>query len=146
MLTDLHHLALVTEDIDETATEFEDQFGMSCVYRQTTDAWSLESAVYRAGDTILELMEPVGGEGWAHDHLEENGPGFFHLAYEVDDIRAAMAELESRGIGVVDDEPRLSGMNEAWEVVNLDEDDTLVPTQIVQDDRADRFDFSGGYA
>lgn len=142
MITDLHHLAFISDDIDETAAEFEDQYGMECVFRKSTEEWELESAVYRAGGTIIELMEPLGSTGWAAEHLEKNGPGFFHLAYEVDDIRTAMTELEAGGIRVEDDEPRLSGMNDAWEVVNLDERDTLVPTQIVQDDRTDRFDFS----
>lgn len=141
MITGVHHIAFVVDDLEETADSFEYMYDMEPVFEGGSDDWNVAYRLYRAGEAIVELVTPTG-EGWFQDYLDEEGEGFFHVAYAVEDIRAAMAELERRGIRLKDDEPRISGANAAWEVTTVDERDTLIPTQIVQDDRDDRFDFS----
>ncbi len=141
MFTDVHHVAFVVDDLATAADEYEAAFDLTPVYEGGSDDWNVAYRLYRGGNAILEIVTPVG-PGWFQDHLDADGPGFFHVAYEVDDIRSAMTTLETRGIRLEHDEPQASGANAAWEVVTLDERDTLIPTQIVQDDREDRFDFT----
>ena len=42
----------------------------------------------------------------AHDVLEEHGPGIQHVAFEVADLEAALAELAERGVTPVGEAPR----------------------------------------
>jgi len=131
MFTKIHHIAFVVADIEDAMQRFEDNYDMTLVNRdEVTGAFSMDVALYNAGDNIVELIEPLGDSGWTYDVLQEQGEGWFHIAFEVDDIRESMAELESRGIRVKDDEPQ-EGYD--WEVVTLDERDTLVPMQIVEE-------------
>lgn len=131
MFTKIHHIAFVVADIEDAMERFEDNYDMTLVNRdEVTGAFSMDVALYNAGDNIVELIEPLGEEGWTYDVLQENGEGWFHIAFEVDDIRESMTELESRGIRVKDDEPQ-EGYD--WEVVTLDERDTIVPMQIVEE-------------
>jgi methylmalonyl-CoA epimerase len=131
MFKGIHHLAFVVEDIEQSMERFEDNFDMELVSRdQISGAFSMDVALYHAGDNIVELIEPTTDEGWTYEYLQENGEGFFHVAFEVDDIRESMEELERRGIRVEDDEPQ---QGYAWEVVTLNEEDTIVPMQIVEE-------------
>lgn len=131
MFTKIHHIAFVVEDIENSMERFETNYDMELVSRdQLSGAFSMDVALYNAGENIVELIEPLEDEGWTYEYLQENGEGWFHIAFEVEDIRESMRELEERGIRVEDDEPQ-EGYD--WEVVTLDERDTLVPMQIVEE-------------
>lgn len=135
MFDKIHHLAFVVEDIESSMTSFEENYGMELLTRgQMTAQYripqEIDVALYQAGDNIVELIEPLDEAGWTYEYLQENGEGWFHVAFAVDDIREGMAELESRGIRVWDDEPS-EGF--AWTVVTLHPDDTLVPMQLVEE-------------
>ena len=131
MFTKIHHIAFVVSDIEESMQRFEDNYDMELVSRdEITGAFAMDVALYHAGDNIVELIQPLTDDGWTAQYLRENGEGWFHIAFEVEDIRESMAELEDRGIRVTDDEPR-EGF--AWKVVTLDKRDTIVPMQIVEE-------------
>lgn len=130
MFRKIHHIAFVVEDLDDAMDRFEANYDMQLESRnELTGDFSMDVALYNAGDNIVELITPLDEGSWTYEYLQENGEGWFHIAFEVDDIRESMAELESRGIRIKDDEPQ-DGYN--WEVVTLDERDTLVPMQIVE--------------
>jgi methylmalonyl-CoA epimerase len=38
--------------------------------------------------------------------LAERGEGFHHVAYQVDDLHRALAELKENGVELIDEEPR----------------------------------------
>jgi len=135
MFNKIHHIAFVVEDIESSMTSFEENYGMELLTRGEMTAQyqipqEIDVALYQAGDNIVELIEPLSEEGWTYDVLQENGDGWFHIAFAVDDIREGMAELESRGIRVWDDEP---SQGFAWKVVTLEPEDTLVPMQLVEE-------------
>ncbi|HZQ82363.1 MAG TPA: VOC family protein, partial [Gaiellaceae bacterium] len=54
----------------------------------------------------VELLAPLADDTPVGRFLASRGPGMHHVAYAVDDIRAALAELKGRGVQLVDDEPR----------------------------------------
>ena len=41
--------------------------------------------------------------------LERRGPGLHHIAYEVDDLEGALAELKAKGVRLIDEAPRRGG-------------------------------------
>ena len=85
------------------------------------------------GESRVELLAPLGAETPVGKFLAKRGPGMHHVAYEVDDVRASLAELEAAGAELIDAEPRrgLFGLQVAFvhpdavhgvlsEVVSLD--------------------------
>lgn len=130
MFRRVHHIAFVVGDLDAAARRFEDQFGMDRVTRdEMSGDFELELALYRLGDTIVELITPTVERGWVYEFWSQHGDGFFHIAFEVADIHRSMAALTAAGIRVKDDEPQ-EGFD--WLVATMDERDTLVPMQIVE--------------
>ena len=54
----------------------------------------------------MELIRPLKETGDNADWLARNGPGIQHVAFEVDDLEAALVELGGRGVRVLGDAPR----------------------------------------
>jgi methylmalonyl-CoA/ethylmalonyl-CoA epimerase len=59
------------------------------------------------GDTHVELLEPLGPETSVGKFLAKRGPGMHHIAVEVKDIRASLAELKNKGLRLIDETPRV---------------------------------------
>lgn len=134
MFNEIHHTAFVVKDIEPSMTKFEENYKMELLTRGEMTAQyqvpqEIDVALYQAGNNIIELIEPLSEEGWTHEVLREQGEGWFHIAFAVDDISKQMAELESRGIRVWDDKP---SQGFAWKVVTLEPEDTIVPMQLVE--------------
>ena len=58
------------------------------------------------GDTHVELLEPLGPETSVGKFLAKRGPGIHHIAIEVADIHASLAELKNKGARLIDETPR----------------------------------------
>jgi catechol 2,3-dioxygenase-like lactoylglutathione lyase family enzyme len=60
-------------------------------YRGGTASCAMELAFGRSGNTQIELIQPVRGEGIHVEFLASNGPGLHHLGFLVDDVPAVVA-------------------------------------------------------
>ena len=78
-------------------------------------------ARFRVGELWLILVQPTGEEGVPAQFLKEHGEGFFLMSCQVEDIRKAADLASSRGIRVLDKNPR-QGL-EDWQVMDLSSDD-----------------------
>jgi methylmalonyl-CoA/ethylmalonyl-CoA epimerase len=133
MFQRVHHLAFLVGDLDAAAEQFETGSGLDpLVRREMTGDFELEVILYPVGESLVELITPTTESGWVYDTWQATGDGFFHVAFEVDDVEASMRELESRGVDFQDVAPR-EGFD--WIVATLDDADTLVPMQLVEDPR-----------
>ncbi len=66
-------------------------------------------AFLQAGDTLVELIEPLrDASPWAAA-LRDRGEGAHHVALEVADIRAAIAALTASGVRLLDAPRRAAG-------------------------------------
>ena len=62
-----------------------------------------------AGVTYLQTLEATG-PGVVENFVERRGSALHHIAFEVADIDAAVAELTSKGVSMVDSQARNGGM------------------------------------
>ena len=60
----------------------------------------------RIGMGHIELLAALGPETPVGRFLARRGPGMHHIAYEVDDLTAELARLQSEGVRLVDERPR----------------------------------------
>jgi methylmalonyl-CoA epimerase len=58
------------------------------------------------GDSRFELLAPTGADTPVGRFLASRGPGMHHVAFEVDDVRAALSSLASEGVELIDAAPR----------------------------------------
>jgi len=53
------------------------------------------------GGGSLELIEPLGGDGFVHRFLAEGGPGIHHVTFKVPSLDEVCARAEEAGYGIV---------------------------------------------
>jgi methylmalonyl-CoA epimerase len=102
----VHHVGIAVADLDEAIETYTSLFGAEIELRTTVEEQGLEAAGLRLGDSRVELLSPLADDTPVGKFLAKRGPGMHHVAYEVADIRAALAELKADGVELVDDEPR----------------------------------------
>jgi methylmalonyl-CoA/ethylmalonyl-CoA epimerase len=103
----IHHLGIAVADLDEAVSTYERLFGAEIEHRATVAAQGVEAASLRVGEGRVELLASLGDDTPVGRFLAKRGPGMHHVAYEVEDVRAELAELAGRGAELIDDEPRL---------------------------------------
>lgn len=141
MIERIHHVAYVVDDMDDALARFTDVFGVEPVYRaERHDEFELETALYDAGEGLIEFISPISRRGWAYDAFLEAGEGFFHVGYEVADLDRAIERLQRRGVDLVTESPQ-TGVGGAWKLITIADHETVVPTQLVEDTRDDRSTF-----
>ena len=60
----------------------------------------------RIGDSRIELLAALGDDTPVGKFIAKRGPGMHHLAYEVDDVASALADLAEQGAELIDAAPR----------------------------------------
>ena len=102
----IHHLGIAVADLDEAVSTYERLFGAEVEHRATVAEQGIEAASLRVGTGRVELLASLGEDSPVGRFLAKRGPGMHHVAYEVDDVRAELAQLAGLGAELVDDEPR----------------------------------------
>jgi methylmalonyl-CoA/ethylmalonyl-CoA epimerase len=102
----IHHLGVAVEDLDEAVATYERLLGATLEHRETVEDQGVEAASLRVGESRVELLASLGDETPVGRFLAKRGPGMHHVAYEVDDLRAAIADVAARGAELIDPQPR----------------------------------------
>ena len=106
MFTTVDHIGFVVRDIEEAIALYERQFDVSAWERIAMPERHMAVAAARVGGVLLELIAPTSEEATFAKFLRERGPGMHHIAYCVDDIATALAEVKARGAQLIDETPR----------------------------------------
>ena len=64
------------------------------------------ATMFRVGESSIELVQPTRPDSPVGKFLAKRGEGFHHVAFEVDDLRVALAELKHNGVELIDEVPR----------------------------------------
>ncbi|MBT1072133.1 methylmalonyl-CoA epimerase [Pelotalea chapellei] len=106
MLTKINHIGIAVRSLDESLPFYRDNLGMTFAGIEEVAEQMVKVAMLQVGESKIELLEPTTLESPIAKFLEKNGPGIHHLAYEVEDIEAAIAKLVDEGSRMIDQKPR----------------------------------------
>lgn len=106
MFQRIDHIGIIVHNIDESLKTYCDQLGFQLLERVLIPAQEVEAAFLAAGDSTLELIAPTTTESGTARFLQNRGEGTHHLCFEVDDIAAALAQLKTQGLRLIDETPR----------------------------------------
>lgn len=98
------HLGIVVKNLDAALELFTGALPLDLVH--TEDYQGMKIGFIPVGDSSIELLQDVSGSSSIKKFLENNGEGIHHIAFEVDDIEQAVAELKEKGVKLIDEKPR----------------------------------------
>lgn len=99
----LHHVGIIMTTM-ERAQQFMEQFGLEEDYREYVDAyqaWCIFTK-YSAEESPVELVVPTAGK---LTEFNKGKGGLHHIAFEVEDVRAARDEYTSKGMEMLEEVP-----------------------------------------
>jgi methylmalonyl-CoA/ethylmalonyl-CoA epimerase len=98
----LDHTAIAVRTIESVLPFYRDLLGGSVVLQSTPagKGYHFLQLEYPNGSKV-ELLEPVGTEGFLHDFLAKRGEGVHHLTYIVRDLKEAVEAARAAGYRVV---------------------------------------------
>ena len=102
----IHHLGLAVDDLDAALETSRRYFSAELEHRAVVPDQGVEAAAVLVGSSRLELLASLGEETPVGKFLAKRGPGMHHVAYEVGDLRATLADLAEAGAELIDAEPR----------------------------------------
>jgi methylmalonyl-CoA epimerase len=102
----IHHVGVAVADLDEAVRTYERLFGGRLEHRARVEEQGIEAASMRLGDGRIELLAALGDDTPVGKFIAKRGPGMHHLAYEVDDVESALADLAEQGAELIDAAPR----------------------------------------
>lgn len=105
----IEHIALAVSDLDEAIEHYRDVWGLEVSHRERVEDQGIEEAMLPLGDASLQLLGATGPDTTVGRFLDKRGEGLHHIAYEVDDLEATLADLERKGVALIDHEPRRGG-------------------------------------
>ena len=108
LLTAIDHVGMAVADMDEAIAFYSESFGLRLTHQEINEDQGVHEAMLAVGDSgsWIQLLAPLTPDSLLAQFLEKKGPGVQQLAYRVTDIRAVSAELRSRGLRILYDEPR----------------------------------------
>jgi len=102
----INHLGIATKSIEDALTFWVNGLGLKNIHTEVVEDQKVRVAMLPVGDSRIELLEPTSDDSPISKFLEKRGGGIHHVAVEVDDIRAALADMKSKGTRLIDEEPR----------------------------------------
>ena len=107
MIKRIDHIAIVVQDLDAALKVYRDALGLPLTHVRDVPAEGVKVAFLPMpeGDGEIELVQPTAEETGIARYLAKRGEGMHHICVEVDDIRAAMAELAAQGLQILEEEP-----------------------------------------
>ncbi len=102
----INHLGIASPTLDEAMGRMGRLFGMEADHVEEVAEQRVRTAFFPVGPSTLEYLEATDPEGPVGKFLEKKGPGIHHVAFEVDDVDAAVKELLAKGVRMIDKEPR----------------------------------------
>ena len=106
MFSRIDHIGVAVEAIEPAMELYRDAFELDVAHREVVEEQGVEAVLLDVGENHVELLAPLGPETPVGKFLTSRGPGLHHVAYQVEDIDAALAACRRTGLKLIDEQPR----------------------------------------
>lgn len=102
----INHIGIAVNSIKNSLPFYRDVLGMAYEGSEEVAEQKVRVAFLGVGESRIELLEPTSPSSPVAKFLEKNGEGIHHVAYEVADLEATLADLKAKGVRLIDETPR----------------------------------------
>jgi len=105
-ISHIEHIGIAVKNLEESIAFYEQKLGMKCYAVEEVADQKVKTAFFMVGQTKIELLESTDTEGPIGKFIEKKGEGVHHIAFATKEIEQALSNLESKGIQLIDKQPR----------------------------------------
>jgi methylmalonyl-CoA epimerase len=112
----IDHVAIIVRNIEQALTFYRDTLGIMPGEIKAVPSEQVRIAFLPLGGpggSEIELVEPTNPDSSLAKFLEKRGEGLHHICLEVDDIDAALADMQAKGAPILDKQPRIAAEGRA---------------------------------
>ena len=102
----IDHIGIAVSDLDTAVRLYGGPFDMVEQHRETVEEQGVEAILLEVGEGHIELIRPLSEDSGVAKFIAKNGEGMHHVAYQVDDIDAALEKVREAGLRLIDEKPR----------------------------------------
>jgi methylmalonyl-CoA/ethylmalonyl-CoA epimerase len=102
----VEHIGIAVNSLKDSIPLFEKLLNTACYKTESVASEQVNTAFFRHGETKIELLESAEPGGIIARYIQKKGEGIHHLAFEVADIQAEMARLQSEGFVLLNESPK----------------------------------------
>lgn len=102
----IDHLGIAVDNIDQAASFWKNTLGLPLEGTETVESQKVTTAFLPVGRSEIELLESTAPDGPVAKYIAKRGQGIQHVAFRVENIEEALAELKAKGVPLIDAVPR----------------------------------------
>ncbi|MGD9567999.1 MAG: methylmalonyl-CoA epimerase [Sedimentibacter sp.] len=106
MVQKVDHIGIAVKNLEESLKFYEAALGLKPVGTEVVAEQKVKVAFLPTGDSEIELLEATSEDSPIAKFIEKNGEGVQHIAYRVENVETAIAEMKEKGIRMIDEKPR----------------------------------------
>jgi methylmalonyl-CoA/ethylmalonyl-CoA epimerase len=100
------HIGVAVENLDAALAVYSGILGLELKGTEVVEEQKVKTAFLPIGDSEIELLESTDPEGPIGKFIAAKGQGMQHIAFRVENIDAALAELKAKGVRLIDEKAR----------------------------------------
>ncbi len=101
------HIGIAVKNLEQVLPYYTETLGCPLLKVEEVAGQQVRVAFLDAGNIKLELLEPMSESSPVHQFIEKRGEGIHHIAFGVTGIEERMAELRSKGVRLLSEEPKM---------------------------------------
>ncbi|MDR3260231.1 MAG: methylmalonyl-CoA epimerase [Tannerella sp.] len=105
-ISHIEHLGIAVKSIEAQLPYYEEVLGLKCYNIEVVADQKVKTAFFKIGQTKIELLEPTSEDSAIAKFIEKKGEGIHHIAFAVPSVQAALDEVGSKGVQLIDKAPR----------------------------------------
>ena len=113
MFDKVEHIGIAVKDLEAANQVYAKLLGVSHYKVEEVESESVRTSFFQVGPNKIELLEATNPDSPIGKFIARKGEGMHHIAYAVDDIEAAMTQLQSEGFRLLNEKPK-RGADNKW--------------------------------
>lgn len=97
----IEHLGIAVKNLEESIPMYEALLNTTCYKREGVESEGVMTAFFQVGASKIELLEATNEDSPIAKFLAKNGPGFHHVAFEVENIETEIKRLQTAGFQLI---------------------------------------------
>lgn len=102
----IEHLGIAVENLALAIPLFEALLNTTCYKQEAVSSEGVKTAFFQLGESKIELLEATQTTSPIAKFLAKNGPGFHHVAFDVENIDTELIRLQKAGFELIHQSPK----------------------------------------